>query len=317
MQLSIVIPVFNASELLIEVIDSVLDLSSEVQLEIILVFNGPKGHIGPEEVYPILRKTGIEFTILEETLADAPNARNIGLKKSKGDYVKFLDSDDIIRKEPTLNQILKLAHSNVDVTTSNHINLSPNNGSNGKFESISSRQFTTPLEGLASGAIGITSGAIFRRSSIQSLKWKVGLPCNQEKEFYLECFKNGLRFAHHPEPTFLKHSLEGSISESAGRTGVSLREVARFRLRLWRLYKTTASDRERAAMSKGLFGSLRSLEKSLALENMLLMGCILFSTALRPDQLSRKQCILLLLTSPFGYCLVMPLWQTFLAREKK
>lgn len=94
--LSIIIPVYNAERYLRECLDSCLaqDLPAE-DYEIICVNDGSRDR-SPE----LLRSYGARYSNI--TVIDQPNrgvsaARNTGLELAKGDFIWFIDADDLIR----------------------------------------------------------------------------------------------------------------------------------------------------------------------------------------------------------------------------
>jgi len=90
--ISVVIPVSNREEELRRAISSVLAQSVE-ELEIIIVCNNSNFPERLKGVCDRFQDERINFFELKECV-NANVARNFGIKKSNGDYVAFLDSDD-------------------------------------------------------------------------------------------------------------------------------------------------------------------------------------------------------------------------------
>jgi glycosyltransferase involved in cell wall biosynthesis len=86
---SIVIPAFNAERFLGEAIESVLAQTYE-QLETIVVDDGSSdGTVAVASAYD-------EVTVVEQTNAGPSAARNRGFVASRGEFVAFHDSDDVM-----------------------------------------------------------------------------------------------------------------------------------------------------------------------------------------------------------------------------
>lgn len=86
---SVIIPVFNRKKLLERAIQSVLKQSFE-DFELFVVDDGSDD--GVQEL-TVLNERNITFIRLEEN-SGVSKARNIGVKKSSGEWIAFLDSDD-------------------------------------------------------------------------------------------------------------------------------------------------------------------------------------------------------------------------------
>src|SRR6478735_5452974 len=92
---SIIIPLFNRKELIKETLNCLEGyLHPQTALDIIVVDDGSTDG-SAEEVelyYPSVK-------LIRQINAGAPSARNRGLKEAKGEFVLFLDSDDLIEPD--------------------------------------------------------------------------------------------------------------------------------------------------------------------------------------------------------------------------
>ncbi len=88
---SIIIPTFNRSELIVNTLLSTLNQRYDV-LEVIVVDDG--GNDNTEQVVSSLSNTKIRY--FKKKNGERGAARNFGLKKANGNYVTFLDSDDLL-----------------------------------------------------------------------------------------------------------------------------------------------------------------------------------------------------------------------------
>ena len=98
-KVSIIIPVHNSSKYLKKCIDSVLKQTYK-NIEVICIENGSK-----DNSLKILKqyKTIKTYSLKESGIS---LARNYGIKKAKGEYLYFLDSDDYI-KENLIEELVK------------------------------------------------------------------------------------------------------------------------------------------------------------------------------------------------------------------
>jgi glycosyltransferase involved in cell wall biosynthesis len=94
MLVSVVIPAYNAEKWVAETIESVLRQSHQ-DLEIILVDDGSTDRT-VEVGETSLRSSLIPYQIIRQKNSGAADARNRGWRAARGDWVQFLDADDLL-----------------------------------------------------------------------------------------------------------------------------------------------------------------------------------------------------------------------------
>ena len=110
--LSVIIPVFNVEAFLPRCIDSVLkqDLHN---YEIILVDDGSEDSSGVIcDTYAQLNEN---IRVIHKKNGGLSDARNVGLKTAKGEYVVFLDSDDWWNSQVNVNSLLSSVMMDTDI----------------------------------------------------------------------------------------------------------------------------------------------------------------------------------------------------------
>lgn len=108
MKLSIIIPVYNVEQYLRQCVDSVLTQTYK-DLEIILVDDGSTDSSGA--LCDQLTKQDRRIQVLHKVNGGLSDARNAGLKVATGDYVAFLDSDDVYLLADGVEQLMALAQA--------------------------------------------------------------------------------------------------------------------------------------------------------------------------------------------------------------
>lgn len=88
-KVSVIIPFYNGIEWLCEAVQSVLD-QTYPNIEIIVINDGSK-----EDVHEFLKKFSSNIFYFYQENKGASSARNLGIKKATGNFIAFLDSDDI------------------------------------------------------------------------------------------------------------------------------------------------------------------------------------------------------------------------------
>lgn len=107
MLVSVIVPVYNVEKYLSNCLDSIINQSYS-DIEIILIDDGStdnSGHIC--DMYSLKDK---RVRVIHQKNKGVSNARNVGLKISKGQYISFVDSDDVICSwhiECLLNVLIK------------------------------------------------------------------------------------------------------------------------------------------------------------------------------------------------------------------
>lgn len=99
--ISIIIPVYNVENYLRPCVESVLN-STFRDYELILVDDGSNDSSG--SLCDILAQQDERIVVIHKTNGGASSARNEGLSKAKGNYLMFVDGDDVIH--PNMIEVL-------------------------------------------------------------------------------------------------------------------------------------------------------------------------------------------------------------------
>ncbi len=94
MHISVIIPTFNRAGSVGDAIDSVLaqtaDGDARMRVEIIVVDDG-----STDATHAVLQRFGDRITAIRQENGGVSAARNAGLARARGDWITFLDSDDL------------------------------------------------------------------------------------------------------------------------------------------------------------------------------------------------------------------------------
>ena len=96
LDISVIVPVFNAEEFLTVCVESLLQ-QDEIRHEIILVNDGSSDRSGAITDQFALQDSRVK--VVHQPNGGASAARNTGLKSAQGEYILFVDSDDWVRKD--------------------------------------------------------------------------------------------------------------------------------------------------------------------------------------------------------------------------
>lgn len=102
---SVIVPIYNVEQYLIECVESVL-LQDFNDYEIILVNDGSTD--GSAEICNKYAEKYPQISVIHKENEGNSVARNLGIKRSKGDYVIFLDSDDFWEGTNVLSDLFEI-----------------------------------------------------------------------------------------------------------------------------------------------------------------------------------------------------------------
>lgn len=112
MKLSIIIPIYNVEKYIERTLRSVLNQDiDKSECEIIIINDGSPD--SSEEIVTQIINEGYEIKLFNQSNQGLSAARNSGIKKAKGDYLWFVDSDDWI-KDNCLSSLFKCMDGCVD-----------------------------------------------------------------------------------------------------------------------------------------------------------------------------------------------------------
>jgi glycosyltransferase involved in cell wall biosynthesis len=114
---SIIIPTYNRAHLIGETLDSVVT-QTYLNWECIIVDDGSSDNT--DEVIKEYTKKDTRFKYYhrpKEHLSGGNGARNYGFKMSKGEYVNFLDSDDLFSENKIDDQVKLINKARFGVVT--------------------------------------------------------------------------------------------------------------------------------------------------------------------------------------------------------
>ncbi|MDN3492430.1 glycosyltransferase family 2 protein [Winogradskyella bathintestinalis] len=107
---SIIIPTYNSKKYLKETVNSALNQTYKL-IEIIVIDDGSTD--GTETMFTNFEKQGIACYRVKN--GGASSARNYGLSKANGDYIQFLDADDILHESKIEKQLQLMQLHDADI----------------------------------------------------------------------------------------------------------------------------------------------------------------------------------------------------------
>jgi len=137
--LSIIIVSYNTKDLTVDAVKSIKQNSDDISYEVIVVDNASKdGSV--DALFELSKEKKYNLTFIPNPTNDGfSKGNNIGIEKSKGEYILFLNSDTLLRKN-TLKGMLTFMKKNLDVGASTCKLIMEN----GELDDATHRGFPTP-----------------------------------------------------------------------------------------------------------------------------------------------------------------------------
>lgn len=117
---SIIVPAYNVQDYIYQSLESLLDIKDNNDIEVIIINDG-----STDKTLDIIKSFIKNYSCLNFHLIDQINAglsvtRNNGLKIANGEYVFFMDSDDIIHCEGLFAMLKKAQLTKADIVVGNY-----------------------------------------------------------------------------------------------------------------------------------------------------------------------------------------------------
>jgi glycosyltransferase involved in cell wall biosynthesis len=94
MNISVVIPMYNASSTIYDVLTSVVHQDFEQSIEVVIIDDGSTDN-SVNIVNKFIDENDFDIKLIKKNNGGVSSARNLGIEKASYDWVAFLDSDDI------------------------------------------------------------------------------------------------------------------------------------------------------------------------------------------------------------------------------
>lgn len=202
MMVSIIIPTYNRAALLKEAVQSCLDQTYSV-IEIIIVDDGSTDGtemMVSQALHTVWKGRNIKY--LKQANAGASAARNLGLQLAKGDYIQFLDSDDLLYPEKLKLQLHQLLADDADgCWCLGSMGRDPQNSETIGEDACSKLQL---LHKLCSGKVHImqTSAPLWRKPVLIKMRgWDENIAFGDDLEYHVRVLANIKKM------TFVDHKL--------------------------------------------------------------------------------------------------------------
>jgi glycosyltransferase involved in cell wall biosynthesis len=210
---SVIIPAYKIAPFAVETLDSVVAQTLS-NYEIIVINDGSPD---TEELERLIEQYSHLITYIKQSNQGAGAARNAGIRAARGEFVAFLDGDDVWRPD-FLSEQLNLLRSDCgyDFVYADAVNFT---GS--KFSWMTNMEFNPSVgavtaESLISGRCNVvTSSVVVRRSLIVEVGFfDAGFPNSQDFDLWVRLAKHGARFTYQQKVLVHRRVYEGSLASN-------------------------------------------------------------------------------------------------------
>ena len=208
---SVIIPTYNRTEVLMNSIKTVLNQTYKGEIELIIVDDSEKSL--KQEIDKGFKKNlgkNRKINYIHNAKREgAPKARNLGIQKAKGEYIAFLDDDDLWIPKKIEKQV-EILDKNKDVALVICYSLDKRFGNeriNKPPESITHEMV------LKSFNLSSTSSYLIKKNILKEIgSFDISLPSAQEYDLAIRISKNHQVYCV-PEMLMIQNATEGQISE--------------------------------------------------------------------------------------------------------
>ncbi len=205
-----VLPTYNRESTLLRAVKSVLDQTYD-DLELIIVDDCSTD--GTEKLIKSVKDKRLKYVKLHKN-SGANTARNYGIKKAKGDYIAFQDSDDEWLPEKLARQYQEVSKSSTDVCFCRFIKIGKNSE-----EAIPEEGFILPdtkkevWRKTFSGNFVSTQTLLVKKDVLEHIKFDEKLPRFQDWDFLIRVAKD-YKISFVDDPLVNVYVQNDSISKS-------------------------------------------------------------------------------------------------------
>ena len=218
--ISVIIPTFNRGSLIKETIESILNQTYK-DFEIIIIDD----HSTDNTFQIVNRFANLDNRVyIYKRPLNLPkggnSCRNFGLKVSRGDYIKWLDSDDLLEPSALELQYQNILNMKSDVSVCNSINFTtdPIFRKTSRWGSLNGS--ISPSSFISGLFRWHTCSGLWNRQYFENLEvWEIGLTNSQEWLMHLTQIVNGCRISIVEDELCLIRVHKGSMSSSNNKSG--------------------------------------------------------------------------------------------------
>lgn len=210
--ISIIIPIYKVEPYIANCIQSVVEQTYS-NLEIILVDDGSPDN-STDIAENVLKNNGKNYIVIHQENKGLGEARNSGLNKANGEWVYFLDSDDMIVPE-TIEHLVAATKRETDFVFSNYRIITDKAEAYGKFAKADAIYYNAEIirkEFLLRKKIILAPGTLYRKDFLDRNKLRFEkIPWSEDQQFMFRLLRIADKIGYVEEPLYQYLQRAGSI----------------------------------------------------------------------------------------------------------
>jgi glycosyltransferase involved in cell wall biosynthesis len=206
---SVIIPCFNCDKWIRDTLLSVA-VQDSPNIEVIAINDG-----STDRTAEIIEKEFARVKLLSTPNRGPSHARNLGTRLAQGEFIQYLDADDLLAPSKLSLQLASLQESGADVAYGDWQEFIVEPHGALKYLKAMRRQIEDPAELALFGDFWCPPAAyLFRRNIVDKVGgWSSSLPIIQDARFVLDCALYGARFVYTSEiVAYYRRHCSGSVS---------------------------------------------------------------------------------------------------------
>lgn len=186
--ISIIVPVCNVEKYLKKCVDSILNQTYR-NIEVILIDDGSPDNCG--KICDEYAQQDSRVKVMHIKNGGVSNARNIGIEMSVGQYIGFVDSDDVISEE-MYEKLLQVAlENNADIVQCNYCYLFEDDHTENMERKINNKKIDSVDEVKRAFINGLiypsVATKLFKKEIVRNIRFNTALKVAEDRLFVFEC----------------------------------------------------------------------------------------------------------------------------------
>lgn len=189
---SVIIPAYNSEKTIVRTLDSVFN-QNYASLEVIVVNDG-----STDNTEQVVKSYSDKIIYIAQKNSGVSVARNTGFQHSSGDFIQYLDADDLLTEDKISKQVKAIVDSRSDVAYGDWKKFNELDGYQ-EFETIVREIKGRPeIELITDFWVPLAALLYTRSIAIKIGSWNLDLPIIQDARYALDAAIQGAKFIYTP-----------------------------------------------------------------------------------------------------------------------